>query len=621
MCRWRHNGLTTRQTVYETSTCNVGTPRALFSVAAPTANSARITRRVVFLLLARERAINKRTIDQSTLFPATCSQNNTRCDGVQVEVQKHSGSFQRQFAEIGDDVDGIADFPTDRDLLIKKTPTSASESSHTQINESEGLCIEFNPCTDKRLKLFIIFSNFIRLGIAYLLATCTFTPLYGHLCNSMGRRAANQTAGTFAVLGTIACGLSPNMNRLIVARFIAGIGGGEVFATSTPGRQAVSTVSVQTLPSGLQLGMGSGGLFGGLITGGSVQGKSKSTKEVLKRIDYFGTLTLLISVVLAPVMLRQKVPVLVGASNVLADTCSFSVDFFPVWFQVVALESATTAGKFMFLAWERCISMSAGSLFAGWMMHKTGRYTAINLIFSIFPFVGAILISRMREDSGPLQSWLSIMRGSIGVHLRILIVRPRFCLGLATRWFFRPILIHINNFPGLNSFPESQMAVGTGFAQLFHGIGRRRRYLVRPVPGAARRRTAETHPRPRCRGHTQRLIFTMVIFVELRTTDLANSAFKRGDPYPRASGAARARDAYALGLKAVYALIACAALLAYPAPPIPDQDLNRDARRRQGVPVVTGSSAEALCSVGSSAPEEEGGDSASRMMKRTAVVV
>jgi len=36
----------------------------------------------------------------------------------------------------------------------------------------------------------------------------------------MGRRGANQTAVLFAGLGTIACGLSPNMNFLIAARFV-----------------------------------------------------------------------------------------------------------------------------------------------------------------------------------------------------------------------------------------------------------------------------------------------------------------------------------------------------------------------------------------------------------------
>ena len=54
----------------------------------------------------------------------------------------------------------------------------------------------------------------------YLLATCSFTPLYGRLCNVLGRKGANQTALFFAGLGVLMCGLSTNMETLIVARFV-----------------------------------------------------------------------------------------------------------------------------------------------------------------------------------------------------------------------------------------------------------------------------------------------------------------------------------------------------------------------------------------------------------------
>ena len=54
--------------------------------------------------------------------------------------------------------------------------------------------------------------------------------------------------------------------------------------------------------------------------------------------------------------------------------------------------------------------MSSGAVFAGWMMHTTGRYKIINLIFGVFPFIAAVLIYRMREDSKGVQSWLSIVR-------------------------------------------------------------------------------------------------------------------------------------------------------------------------------------------------------------------
>ena len=54
----------------------------------------------------------------------------------------------------------------------------------------------------------------------YLLATCSFTPLYGRLCDVLGRKRANQTALIFAGLGVLMCGLSTNMETLILARFV-----------------------------------------------------------------------------------------------------------------------------------------------------------------------------------------------------------------------------------------------------------------------------------------------------------------------------------------------------------------------------------------------------------------
>lgn len=55
------------------------------------------------------------------------------------------------------------------------------------------------------------------------------------------------------------------------------------------------------------------------------------------------------------------------------------------------------------------IAMSTGSVFAGWMMHKTGKYKLLNLIFGFFPFIGATAICLINENSGFIQSWFSIV--------------------------------------------------------------------------------------------------------------------------------------------------------------------------------------------------------------------
>ena len=42
-------------------------------------------------------------------------------------------------------------------------------------------------------------------------------------------------------------------------------------------------------------------------------------------------------------------------------------------------------------------------------MHRTGKYRKLNLVFGLFPFVAAILISLMNENSPAPQLWLSIV--------------------------------------------------------------------------------------------------------------------------------------------------------------------------------------------------------------------
>ncbi|KAJ7819047.1 hypothetical protein B0H14DRAFT_3738178 [Mycena olivaceomarginata] len=295
----------------------------------------------------------------------------------------------------------------------------------------------------------------------------------------------------------------------------------------------------------VQLGMGLGGFFGGVISDSLgwrtafllqaplyltsfsltsynlryvTPGQSNGAKGVLKRIDYFGSLTLLISIgslllflstrynetlpwsnawvftplamtcifsvlfvivevfvasdpVLSPTMMRQKVPLLVGASNFLSATCNFSITyFFPMWFP-------------------------------GRHPRKRLHCRYLHLFSSVVP------------------------------------------LGFGNSAVLQTNLIAL-----LAHLPESQMAIGTGFAQLFRGLV-----------------DSENSPIERFHSHS-----------------------------PRRRKQRAARDSYAVGLKTVYVMAACATLLAYIARlPIPDQDLDAAyARRRQDAAEAVASSPE-----------------------------
>ncbi|KIO26806.1 hypothetical protein M407DRAFT_234054 [Tulasnella calospora MUT 4182] len=364
------------------------------------------------------------------------------------------------------------------------------------------------------------------LGTSFLLATCTFTPLYGRLSNAAGRRAACQTAVFFCALGTIACGFCTRLELLIAARFLAGLGGGGIFTTASICVSDLYSMRDRSLTQGyasifVGLGLGLGGPIGGYISDRlgwrwafllqapvflfsftlitinltyATPGRSKSPLQVLKRIDYWGCLTLLCAVasyiiflslkynedlpfshpgviasiisiavsfivfiwvelfvaaepVLAPNLLVQRTPVLVGVSNMIVSICNFSVQFYvPMWFETVQRTSVTVAGLHIM---PNSISMSIGSLFAGYMMHRTGRYKSLTTTFGILPMLAAVLLARLQKNSWAITQWLSIIP-----------------LGFGNAVVLQSTLIAL-----LASIPRSMLAVGTGFTQLFRGIG------------------------------------------------------------------------------------------------------------------------------------------------------
>jgi hypothetical protein len=63
----------------------------------------------------------------------------------------------------------------------------------------------------------------------YLLTICSFQPLYG---DTFGRKSALLFAYSVFGLGSLSCGLARNINELIVARALAGIGGGGMTVSS-----------------------------------------------------------------------------------------------------------------------------------------------------------------------------------------------------------------------------------------------------------------------------------------------------------------------------------------------------------------------------------------------------
>ncbi|SNX82862.1 related to multidrug resistance protein [Melanopsichium pennsylvanicum] len=71
------------------------------------------------------------------------------------------------------------------------------------------------------------------LSSSYLLSVCAFSSIYGRLSDIVGRKGALLIALTFFTTGTCLCAVAKSMDVLLVARFVAGIGGGGLLTTSS----------------------------------------------------------------------------------------------------------------------------------------------------------------------------------------------------------------------------------------------------------------------------------------------------------------------------------------------------------------------------------------------------
>ncbi|GAA6022956.1 hypothetical protein JCM11491_005482 [Sporobolomyces phaffii] len=329
------------------------------------------------------------------------------------------------------------------------------------------------------------------LGTSYLLSTATFTPLYGRLADIVGRRGALLGALCLFTAGTALCGFAPSMEMLLVGRLIAGMGGGGLMSVSSIVASDLIPLKQRALFQGLAnlwfgAGSGLGGPLGGFISDRlgwrtafvgqlpllvlafclvfrnltyKTKGQGKSKREMIKRIDYFGSLTLVlglgsllfalslkndrnepwsspyvwipliifvisaIAFVLVeafysaePVMplriLKDRNGLFVGLINFTVSFVSFSIlYFYPQFFEIVQQKTASQAGAHLL---PNSIALSIGSLFAGYIIRKTGRYYYLIVITSFFPIIALSSFIFLDENSGFVHSWLAILPSGFG---------------------------------------------------------------------------------------------------------------------------------------------------------------------------------------------------------------
>ncbi|KAF9434551.1 hypothetical protein BGZ76_007811 [Entomortierella beljakovae] len=312
------------------------------------------------------------------------------------------------------------------------------------------------------------------VGTSYLLTNTAMQPLYGKLSDIFGRKNTMLVAIFFFLVGSLICGAAPTIIILIVGRGIAGLGAGGMISMT----MIIISDVVSLRDRGKYQGI-IGSMFGisaviGPLLGGflaersswrwafylnlpigavstaamvlilklpSVQG---THREKLKRIDFLGSITIVIGIVCvllstnwggneyawnsAPVIAVYCVGVLFSVAFLYIEAyvatepilpfrlfknpsvcATFATSFFiggafmgaifycPLYFQMVMHDSATKAGL-------QLLPLVGGMMVAGIgngvMISKSGHYRPFIWIALVIYVVGMALLSLWDENSG-----------------------------------------------------------------------------------------------------------------------------------------------------------------------------------------------------------------------------
>lgn len=356
------------------------------------------------------------------------------------------------------------------------------------------------------------------LGTAYLLSLCCFTPIYGRLSDLLGRRNAYLIGLSLFTFGTLLCAVAPSMRFLIVARCVAGMGGGGVQSLGSVIMTDLVSLRYRGLFQGyanIAFGLGGalGGPLGGLVadslgwrpafwlqlpmmivcgtgifytlrgvqlpvkpptpasTGTStpppsaVDPQSTGWRAKIRRIDYLGSLTLVVAIgtlllgvslktsearsdgtdypwthpqiiallctamifaclfvlvegyyapepILPLRFLTRRTPLAVAFTSFTMVFNQFSLLYnVPLYFSAVRLQSSSVAGAHLL---PYSVLIAVGSVAIGWVMKRTGAYWWCAVSGGLIMVISAVLMCLWDAHSPAWLSWVTVAPAGFG---------------------------------------------------------------------------------------------------------------------------------------------------------------------------------------------------------------
>ncbi|KAI0370270.1 vacuolar amino acid permease [Pilatotrama ljubarskyi] len=112
-------------------------------------------------------------------------------------------------------------------------------------------------------------------------------------------------------------------------------------------------------------------------------------------------------------LVKQRTPLFVSLSNFFGSVAAFSMIYnVPLYFSAVRLNSSTDAG---FHLLPHSVAISTGSVFAGWVMRRTGKLYSLTLCSCLLTVVAATLVAMWNDNSATWHLWFDIVPQGFGM--------------------------------------------------------------------------------------------------------------------------------------------------------------------------------------------------------------
>lgn len=112
-------------------------------------------------------------------------------------------------------------------------------------------------------------------------------------------------------------------------------------------------------------------------------------------------------------LITKRTPLAVSLTNFFGSVSAFSMIYnVPLYFTAVRLESAAEAGSRLL---PHSIAISVGSVFAGWLMRRTGKLYALTLASSIMTIMASLLVVSWNEETSAARLWFDLVPQGLGM--------------------------------------------------------------------------------------------------------------------------------------------------------------------------------------------------------------